>query len=268
MAFYVALGRDRWRATPHTVGPWDAGTQHAGPPSALLGRALERCAPRAEMIFARFTCEILGPIPAGGVSVTASVIRPGRSVELLEATMSAGERTVARASAWRVLRTGAPAVAPRHAVPPPLPAAEASAPPAPAAAAPPTQAAAPTWSGGYLAAMEWRPVHGGFGIPGPATVWVRMRHPLVAGEEPSPLQRVLIVADSGNGISSELNPQEWFFINPELTVHLCRDAVGDWICLDARTTISPGGTGLATSVLSDQDGPLGVGAQCLFTGPR
>lgn len=255
MAFYVALGGDRWQATPRTVGPWDAATQHAGPPSALLGRAMERCAPRAEMIVTRFTCEILGPIPAGEVSVTAAVVRPGRSVELLEATMTAGERKVARASAWRVLRTSAPAAPPRHVSPPPLP----------AAAAGTTSA---TWTGGYLTAMEWRPVRGGFGVPGPATMWVRMRHPLVEGEVPTPLQRVLIVADSGNGISSELDPAEWFFINPELTVHLHRDAVGEWICLDAQTAISPGGAGLATSVLSDRDGPVGVGAQSLFTGHR
>lgn len=260
-AFYVPLDEDRWRATRHTVGPWDARTQHAGPPSALLGRALERCSPREEMIFSRFTCEILGPIPAGEVAVTSAVVRKGRSVELLEATMSAGDRAVARASAWRVLRTSAPAV----------PASQVSPPPFPGPAADPLGTApdrAGSWSGGYLAAMEWRAVHGGFGVPGPAAMWVRMRYPLVAGEQPSPLQRVLIVADSGNGISSELDAGAWYFINPELTVHLHREAVGEWICLDARTTVSPGGTGLATSVLSDRDGTIGVGAQSLFVGPR
>jgi hypothetical protein len=95
-----------------------------------------------------------------------------------------------------------------------------------------------------------------------------MRVPLVPGEEPSPLQRLLVVADSGHGISSELNMQKWHFINPELTVHLHREAVGEWVCLDASTTISPGGTGLATSVLSDQQGPVAVGAQSLLVAPR
>jgi hypothetical protein len=95
-----------------------------------------------------------------------------------------------------------------------------------------------------------------------------MLHPLVEGEEPSPLQRVLVVADSGNGVSRELNGLKWWFINPELTVHLHREAVGEWVCLDAATQVADGGTGLATSVLSDAVGPVGVGAQSLLVAPR
>ncbi len=246
----------RWRATVHTTGPWDARAQHAGPPSALLGRAVERCAPRDDVQVARVTVEILGPVPVAELALRARVARPGRSVELVEAVLSAGGRDVARASAWRVLRTSAPEVASRHPVPAPLP-----------ATTPPMDVG--DWVDGYLSAVEWRPVAGGlFREPGPSTVWTRLRHPLVAGEEPSPLQRVLAVADSGNGVSSELEIAQWHFINPELTVHLHREAVGEWVCLDAATTISSGGVGLATSVLSDVDGPLGVGAQSLLVAER
>jgi hypothetical protein len=95
-----------------------------------------------------------------------------------------------------------------------------------------------------------------------------MRQSLVEGEQPSPLSRVLALADSGNGASSELDIRAWQFINPELTVHLHREVVGEWVCLDATTTISPGGVGLATSVLSDLKGPIGVGAQSLLVSPR
>jgi hypothetical protein len=95
-----------------------------------------------------------------------------------------------------------------------------------------------------------------------------MCFPLVPDEEPSPLERVLIVADSGNGVSWELDINRWHFINPELTVHLHREAEGEWICLDAHTAISPGGVGLATSVLSDLNGPVGTGAQSLLIAPR
>jgi hypothetical protein len=257
-SFFVPLGEGRWLATPHTAGPWDPATQHGGPPSALLGRAIERCAPRDDMIVARFTCEILRAIPVGELQVTARLARPGRSVELLEAVASAAGREVARASAWRVLRTGSAAVPPRFAEPP--------APPAGAQAT--EEILSGDAMGGYLSAMEWRPVGGSWGSPGPAAVWSRMRYPLVPGEEPGPLERVLATADSGNGISWELDLTEWHFINPELTVHLHREAAGEWICLDAQTTISPGGAGLATSVLSDTGGPVGVGAQSLLVVPR
>jgi hypothetical protein len=79
---------------------------------------------------------------------------------------------------------------------------------------------------------------------------------------------VLAVADSGNGISGELDLTNWHFINPELTVHLHREVVGEWICPEARTAISPGGVGLATSVLSDLEGQIGVGAQSLLVAQR
>jgi hypothetical protein len=124
------------------------------------------------------------------------------------------------------------------------------------------------WIEGYLHALEWRWSAGSFLEPGPGTAWARMRYPLVEGEEPSPLQRVLVVADSGNGASRELNGLKWWFINPELTVHLHREPVGEWVCLDATTHVSEGGVGLATSVLSDVEGPIGVGAQSLFVARR
>ena len=248
----------------HTTGPWDAGAQHGGPPSALLGREMQRCQPRDDMIVARFTCEILGAIPVGEISVAARVTRPGRSVQLIEATASAGGREVARACAWRVLRTAA-AVASRPAAPAVLPGEgeregerEGG----------PTVGPRGGWVDGYLSAIEWRGVRGGFTEPGPATVWARMRYPLVPDEEPGPLERVLAIADSGNGVSRELDIASWHFINPELTVHLHREAAGEWICLDAQTVISAGGAGLATSVLSDLDGPVGVGAQSLLIAPR
>jgi hypothetical protein len=255
-SFYLPAGEDTWLATTHTTGPWDARSQHAGPPSALLGRSIQRCAPRDDMMVARFTCEILGAIPVGEIQVRARLARPGRSVELLEAVASADGREVARAAAWRVKRADAPQVKPRGEPPPALPGQ-----PLPGADWPATSRG---WVDGYLSAIEWRPVRGHFTEPGPATVWTRLRYPLVPDEEPGPLERVLAIADSGSGVSSELDLRQWLFINPELTVHLHREASGEWICLDAQAVISPGGAGLATSVLSDTGGQIGVGAQALL----
>jgi hypothetical protein len=254
-SFFIPLGEGRWRGTVHTTGPWDERFQHGGPPSALLGRAIQRCAPRDDMIVARFTCEILGSIPVGELEVRARVARPGRSVELLEAVASAGSRDVASARAWRVLRTDSQPVDSREAGTPALPSDAMTEHPG-------------GWVDGYLSAVEWRLVRGSFVSPGPAAAWARLRYPLVPDEETGPLERVLAVADSGSGLSGELDFARWQFINPELTVHLHRVAVGEWTCLDARTTISADGAGLATSVLHDLDGPVGVGAQSLLVTPR
>ncbi len=212
-AFFLPRGDGRYLATEHTSGPWDPGLQHAGPPAALLARALARCEPRDEMLISRVTFEILHAVPVGEVEVSARVSRPGRSVELLEASLSArrargGARQRLAGAARGRRRGGAVAV-------------RASARCRTRSAPMPAQL-----ESGYLRAVEWRPVRGGFLEPGPAAAWTRLTVPVVEDEEPSGLERVLAVADSGNGISGVLDMKEWWFINPELTVHLEREPAG------------------------------------------
>ena len=121
---------------------------------------------------------------------------------------------------------------------------------------------------GYHTAMEWRSVDGGFLEPGPATVWMRMGCPLVAGEEPTPLQRTLVAADVGNGISAVLDWRRYLFINVDLTVHLERMPEGEWVCVDAVTLPQRNGIGTAESVLSDERGRIGRAAQALLIAER
>lgn len=255
-AFYVPLGDDRFLSTKHSAGPWSAKTQHLGPPSALLARALEALPTDRPMLLARLTVEILGPVPVAELSVTAGVERPGRSVQLIRAELSADGRPVARARAWRHLRSNTSAVA-----------VDVDEPLAPPETGEPMRRPE-NWGAGYLDAMEWRTLAGHLGKPGAATVWVRQGVDLVRGESPTGLQRLFVVADSGNGVSSQLDPLEWLFINSELTVHLYREPVGEWVGLDANTVIGPDGVGTAFSVLHDLTGPVGRGAQALLIRPR
>ncbi|HET7408544.1 MAG TPA: thioesterase family protein [Mycobacteriales bacterium] len=254
-SFYEQLDETTFRATEATVGPWDAASQHAGPPSALLGRTLELADPREELMLARVTTEILGPVPTpADLTVTARVARPGKRVEMVEAEMAHAGRPVMLARGWRIARVAADLPvddAPRQ--PPPLPA---------------DSDPDPGNSGGYFTSMEWRWVNGHFTALGPATVWARMRVPLVDGEEPSPWQRVLCLADSANGISNRLPMADWLFINTELTVHLFREPVGDWVCMDAVSHAGTDGVGLATSRLFDAQGQVGRGAQALLIAER
>ena len=121
---------------------------------------------------------------------------------------------------------------------------------------------------GYHTAMEYRFTEGRFRGLGPATVWMRMRYPLVEGEEPTPLQRVLVAADSGNGVSATLDWATHLFINVDLTVHLHRLPAGEWVCLDAVTIPEPTGIGLADTALSDERGPIGRALQTLLVRVR
>jgi hypothetical protein len=260
-AFYLPTADPRrFAATKHTEGPWSPGLQHAGPPSALVGRAIERTPSSISgpVRVSRLTVEILGPVPVAELTVRTDVARPGRSVELVEAELLADDRPVLRARAWRMRSTRIEL--PAEAVPVPQ-----APPPLPAETAPFTD---PAWQVGYLMAVEWRFVEGHFEQLGPATVWARQRIPLVAGEEPSPLQRAALLADSGNGLSRLLDVARWWFINTELTLHLHRQPAGEWLCVRAWTTVAEDGHGLAETVLSDRSGPVGRGAQALMVGPR
>jgi len=115
---------------------------------------------------------------------------------------------------------------------------------------------------------ELRYLSGDFGRRGPSTVWVRLAVPVVPGEEPSPLQRVAAASDFGNGVSSVLDYERFIFINPDLSVHLDRPAVGEWVCLDARTTLGTAGIGMAQSAIWDVNGPIGRSIQSLLIEPR
>ncbi|HEX4654469.1 MAG TPA: thioesterase family protein [Mycobacteriales bacterium] len=260
-AFYLPLGDDRYASTRHTGGPWDPMLQHAGPPSALLTRAIERQPGPWAATVTRVTVDLLGPVPVAELDLRVEVLRSGRSVELVRAELANDGRVAARATAWRVRRAelDLPELPPDHDEAsgdevPPMPGAET---PLPGG-----------WSGGYLQAMEWRQARGNWGPPGAAAVWGRMRYPLVPDEVPSGLQRVMAIADSGNGISHVLPFETWFFINPDLTVHLAAEPSGDWICLDARTRVDAAGFGLASSRLFDKDRLVARGAQTLYIGPR
>jgi len=117
-------------------------------------------------------------------------------------------------------------------------------------------------------ANDIRFVRGAYERPGPATAWVRLTVPVVAGEEATGVQRALGAADFGNGFSAVLDWDRWAFINPDLTVYLERDPVGEWIALEAQTRLQPDGTGVAESVLFDQTGRFGRAVQALLIQPR
>jgi hypothetical protein len=258
-AFYEPDG-ERFLATELTRGPWDPGAQHAGPPAALLGREIERLPDAGEFQVGRVTCEILRSIPIAPVTVGARVVRPGRRVQLVEAELrdEIGEPLM-RASAWRL--RAAPLEIPAEAM------AAAEPPPGPEQGA--EVEFFPTGQElGYHSAMEVRFVRGGFIEPGPALVWLRMRQPLLAAEEPSPLQRVLVAADVGNGVSASLDYQRYLFINVDITVHLERMPAGEWVCVDAQTLPQPSGNGTAESVLSDERGRIGRALQTLLIAQR
>jgi hypothetical protein len=257
-AFFEPDG-ERFAASELTRGPWDPGAQHAGPPAALLGRALELLPDGESFQLGRLTFEILGPVPIATVAVQARVVRPGRRVQMVEAELAVEDEVRMRVRGWRLSRRRLELPEEAILASEPLP--------------PPDSATGggffPTGQEhGYHTGMELRFLEGGFLESGPARAWLRMRYPLVAGEEPTPLQRTLIAADIGNGISSALDFRHWVFINVDLTVQLERLPLGEWIGVDAVTRPQPSGIGSSDSVLGDREGRIGRALQTLLVSER
>jgi hypothetical protein len=263
--FFEADG-DLYAATELTRGPWDPGAQHAGPPAALIGRALERLGggriggpdgPPAQL--GRITYEVLRPVPIAPLRVTAEVLRPGRRVEMVGASLAGADGVeLMRAQGWR-LRTSEVSFEQPPGTPEP---------PRGPEAGEPGEFFHTGYDVGYHSAMEYRFVAGAFMEAGPATVWMRMKVPLLPGEEPTPLQRVLVAADSGNGVSAALDWRRYLFINVDLTVHLHRMPEGEWVCLDAITLPEANGVGMADTALFDERGPIGRAVQTLLVDRR
>jgi hypothetical protein len=223
-----------------------------------MSRAIESLDGGDAFAIARFTMEVLRSIPLRPLTVRAELVRGGRRVQLVRAVLADDRGEVAIAHAWRIRRGDTGGVATPNTQPDFA---------GPAGSQPPP--VFDPWQGpSYFSAVEWRLAAGGFLDPGPAIAWMRMKVPLVDDETPSPLTRVLVAADSGNGISQVVPLASHLFINTELSVHLFREPGGDWICLDAITRVGPESAGLASSVIFDMGGQVGVGNQSLLIARR
>jgi Thioesterase-like superfamily len=267
-SIFLAEG-DSFVPTEHARGPWDPNALHGGAPAALIASLFERMRPGEDLPFARLEFEFLRPIPMGPLTVQTSISRPGRRVQALQAQLDADGTPVCRARALRI------APAPQDL--PPGASAHANGRGAPRLA-PPHEGEDVHFAfdgvehecfAGSAMEMRFLKGHSLRGEPsGAATVWMRLRHPLLPDEPLTPLARLAATADFGNGVAFALPFQDYLFINADLTISLNRRPQGEWIALDARTLLHPGGIGWAESVLYDEQGPVGRATQALVVQRR
>lgn len=253
---------DRLVPTGLTRGPWDPGSQHAGPPSALLARAIEAAAGIADGQLTRIALDILRPVPLQPLRIETRVLRPGRRVEQLEATLllAADATELMRARAWRMRSEAVPLPAGLAMPDPP--------PPGPDGLRTATRPSFFADDDSYFSCLEWRFVSSDFESPGPAACWTRMTVPLVAGEDATPLEHLLVMCDAASGISATLDWTTWTFVNVDLSVALERPPAGEWLAMDARTRPGERGAGSCVATLHDAHGRVGLSTQSLLVAPR
>ena len=252
-AYFTTTDGMWFKPTGHSRGPWDPDACHAGPPTALLARAIEPLAPGQRLV--RITVELMRPIPMAGFRVQGEVRRPGRSVTFTEADIFDEDHIYARAFGMHI-RTLDELIVPTPQVDAPV---FADAVPGEFAITPVTDNRA------FVASVEVRyDPSSGMGDGGPTTMWMRTRVPILADEEPTPFQRNCPLADSGNGISYNNYLDETLFVNPDLQLSLHRDPVGDWFCSQSVSHWQPDGTGMSDSALFDTEGAVGRAVQNLL----
>lgn len=242
-------------------GPWDPDACHGGPPSAVLVRAMERAVPAMRLV--RVTVDLAKPVPMAGFSIHTDVTRSGRSVAATRVTLNDGEGRV-RATAiglhiaaldtpmfdgmrdnagvrWPRLADAAPGAFPIRRIRHDLT--------------------------GFRDSVEMRyPPGSAAGDVGSNTVWMRTIG-IVAGEQPTPFQRICPLADCGNAFSRHADADGVSFVNPDLAIALHREPAGDWLGMRSVSQWQPDGIGLVASTLFDDAGPVGTATQTLLLRP-
>lgn len=252
MEYIYRLNGSVAESTPFAAGPWDPRMQHGGPPSALVMRTAEAVPSLAPMRIARLTIDLMRPVPIAPLTIDSQVVREGKKLQLLQINLIAGDQEVVRASVLRLRK--ADLALPEEANAPPMD-------------LPGPEDGEARWGDGgcpFNTGVESRVVRGQFGQAGPASIWFRLKRPIVDGEAILPTMRATVAGDYCNGTSSFLDFRHWTFINADLQISLARDPVGEWILLDAETFAGPDGGGHAFARLGDRQGWFGRAGQSVI----
>ncbi|MBO1415042.1 thioesterase family protein [Streptomyces sp. FH025] len=254
-SYYQRTGEHRYKPTLHAQGAWHPDEQHFSPLGGLISHAIDRH--RADrsadgLALARISYDILGLIALDECEITVETVRPGRTIELVEAVVSIADRAVVRARAWFLAQLDTSAVA--GTFDQPLPAPEEFE---------PWDMSGP-WPGGYIASVD---VRRRFTAPGRSAAWLSTPLEVVAGEPSSPHTAFIALVDTANGIAVRQEPGEWMFPNTDLTIHFHRRPEGPWTGLDTSVSFGPTGLGVTSTVLHDVHGPVGRAEQILTVRP-
>jgi acyl-CoA thioesterase len=254
-SYFHRIADGRYLPTERTGGAWNDGEIHVSPLGGLIAHVMElhRANTDDGKELARISFDILGFLAAEECVIRVETIRPGRTVELVEAEVTIAGRVAIRARAWFLSGSDTRAIAGGH--PDPMPTPDET----------PLHSMTKSWPGGYVASLEVRATDP---QPGRARAWLRSDTALVAEEDSSALANFIALVDTANGVSPRLAPDEWLFPNLDLTIHFHTQPRGPWVGLDMRQTVGPGGHGLTSSTLHDETGPVGQAEQILTVRPR
>ncbi|WP_327143637.1 thioesterase family protein [Nocardia sp. NBC_01327] len=257
LSYFQRVGAHSFAPTVHARGAWAVDEQHFSPLGGLIVHEIERARARerrADLMISRIGFDILGRNTFEEFDIHVETVRPGRTIELVEATVTIAGRPTVSARVWLTTAQDTGIVAGGE--PDPLPAPESLSP----------WPLTSVWPGGYVASLDTRPV--GIPQPGRTTAWLSTPVDLVEGERTSALAAYVALVDTANGIAVRQEPTKWMFPNLDLTIHLYRQPEAGWTGLDTTVTFGHTGQGITSTVLHDLRGPVGYAQQILTVRPQ
>jgi hypothetical protein len=214
--------------------PWNPGATMGIAVAGLLMHGAEQVDYPASMLPAHVTFDILRPVPFAPTLIRSEVTRDGRKMQMVESHLMAGDIPVARARVLRVREAESPSNAePR-----------------------------------LSELIETRQVDGEPDRTGPGTVWTRLCADLVQGTPTCPVVHAAMLSDFGNGVSQVVDPKRWSFANVDISLHMVRRPVGEWLLVEADAMLQGMGVALTNMTLADRTGPFGKAHQTLFIEPH
>ncbi|MHA3081083.1 thioesterase family protein [Acinetobacter sp. ANC 5502] len=259
-AYYQLLGREQdeqgittahYRSTLHSQGAWNAHEQHMAPATGIMCTELEQFMPRTDMRIGRISLDIWGLIAFGEFSIQTRLLRPGKTIELIESTMQAQGKTCIVARAWRMMTQNSSEISgledDKVAHPEKLP----------------VWTGMQSWPGGFIQTLEARADErrrSGKGI-----VWLHNDTHMVEGCNTTDFVRLMGMVDTANGVvpRDQTSEAKWAFPNLDLQIHLYRWPQGQWLGLEVVQQYGHDGIGLTSSILHDVHGPFGRSEQIL-----
>lgn len=252
-SYFRPVAEGVYEPTVHVQGAWRPTEQHVSPLVGLLTHAMETYDARPGLQLCRISVDILGMIPLTTTSVRVETLRPGRTIELLQATATIDGRDVVQARGWLLSTHDTTSVEGAAVDLLPEPAAWAH------------WDGTQIWPGGYIDALDFRIAPDQ--RPGRGRMWVQSPHTLVEGVDVGPVAGYAMLVDTANGVAVRADPREWAFPNVDLTIDLWRVPVPGWVGFDTTVVMGPTGLGLTSSWLHDVRGPVGRAEQMLTVRP-
>jgi len=246
LAFFRADG-DALMPTPIAASMWSENQMHGVALSGALARGLEAEVRRTGLdglVPARLTVDLFRPATMDPCHVEAELVRKGRRIALVDATLTQAERRVARASGLFLVasetaegdvwspadRPGAP---------------DEDAVPVSQDPRPPFFHSSKPWSQDFTEhqnadrKMSWNT-----GLP------------IVAGEQVTPFQVVASMADGGSLVTN-WGTRGVEYINTDITLALTREPTGLEVGLAALDRVEHDGVAVGSAAVFDRQGPLG-----------